>query len=41
MLTKTASMSMLTFFESSYTLMRRYNIAIVDKNCFYEYAYSL
>ena len=38
---KTVSMSMLTLFESRYTLKGRYNIGNVGKNCFYEYAYSL
>ena len=36
-----AAMSMLTLFESRYTLKGWYNIGNVDKNCFYEYAYSL
>ena len=37
---KTASMSMLTLFESRYTLMGRYNIGNIGKHCFCEYAYS-
>ena len=37
----TASMSMLTLFESRYTLKGRYSIGNVGINCFYGYAYSL
>ena len=38
---KTASMTMLTLFESRYTLKGRYSIGNVRQNCFCEYAYSL
>ena len=42
MLGQTASMSMLTLFESRYmyTLKERYYIGNAGKNCFYEYMYA-